>query len=153
MGGRTLSPDSVANWRQGPKVTWWGGGCTLRPHFVWVIAINSKSKGHSVGGTFVVRVRTLRPDNGSFIAIYSKVLPNDLMPPAQEWFIAIYRKKCCQWHQGSPSTLCARTPHFLTTLPQSVKNEFYNIKISFYIKSNVLITFLYININIYTRII
>ena len=120
---------------------------SLNLHPAWVIAINSNDvmtrqslidRCGGVGGTcpnmfkwgtsplFIVKVRTLRPDNEWVIAIFSKVLPYESSRPRScvaKWRHPVHssmthrylQKMCCQWRQGSPSTLCARTAHFLTT--------------------------------------
>ena len=75
---------------------------------------------------FIVRVRTIRPENGWVNAIYSKVFPNESSrqsssvskwryPTQASMTYRCLQGMCCQWRQGSPSTLCARTFYFLTT--------------------------------------
>ena len=68
---------------RGPHVTAIYRLHTIRPHPAWVID-TFRSRDHD-SSLFIVRVRTLKPDNGWLIAIYSKVLLNDVRVQRSLW--------------------------------------------------------------------
>ena len=98
----------------------------LMPHPAWVIAINSSSRlpndvlsrqglidrwrgyvpKHARGTSplFIVRVRTLMPDNGWLIAIYSNVLPK------VQRSRSLSPDSVAKWRQGPMVTLCSNRP-------------------------------------------
>ena len=119
---------------------------------VWLTGGGVRTRTCLGGGTsplFIVRVRTRSPVNGWGIAIFSKVLPNDVILPTQVWLIVVYKKKCCQMtsFQTDNSLIDRfRIGHFLTTYMFVKFVNYYILVWLTYTKKNLVKIIVYISI-------